>query len=187
MGVKTQISQLKAGSVLSETQYYEVLGVDHHNERVLVVNERGKEMQIGFTIIEEGTYSAEQFTETVELNRTDLIKKFTECGDTIFTVNYHKKPDIKDINAAIDSLNDGKILPIKKMKEIIANVYKGEERTLTGYSMSTETGFGRSKVIDMTIKYKPSDKGYDNRIREVDHRTLNYLIYKNVKYVCTSK
>jgi hypothetical protein len=53
-------------------------------------------------------------------------------------------------------------------KEILA----GKETTVIGHLSKTEGKLGRSLVIDL-----PS-KGY----KQVDHRTLKWLIIRNVKY-----
>lgn len=188
--IKSQVAKLKIGDRLSETQYYEVLatGSPVVNGTIKVKNERGFEFSIGYGIVEEGIYSADQYNEEVFVTRTELIERFSKCGDTVFTVNYHKQPEVKTINEAIESANKGKILPIAELKKIVKEAYKGEERTLTGYLISVETGFGRSLVIDLkadTSKSTPAtaDKpAYDARIRQVDHRSLNFLVQKNIKY-----
>ena len=61
-------------------------------------------------------------------------------------------------------MKDGKALA----KEILC----GKETTVIGHLSKTEGKLGRSLVIDL-----PS-KGY----RQVDHRTLKWLIIRNVKY-----
>ncbi len=186
--IKSQVAKLKIGDKLSETQYYEVTEVNQANRTVLVKNERGFDFGIGFSIVEEGIYSADQWNEEVFLTRTELIKRFAECGDTVFTVNYHKQAEMKTINDAIESANKGKIIPIAELKKIVKEAYKGEERTLTGYLISVETGFGRSLVIDLKADASKSTPAtaekaaWDSRIRQVDHRSLNFLIQKNIKY-----
>ena len=52
----------------------------------------------------------------------------------------------------------------------------GSNRTLVGRLAGTENIFGRSDVVDLT---KPADS---HRIRQVDHRTLQWLIFDGVKY-----
>lgn len=184
---KSDVSRLKVGDRLSETQYYEVLTIAPSGT-VEVKNERGFTFGIGYGIVEEGIFSADQFNEEVFLTRTELIKRFAECGDTVFTVNYHKQAEMKDINDAIESVNRGKILPIAEIKKLVKTAYKGEERTLTGYLISVETGFGRSLVIDLKADASKSTPAtaekaaWDSRIRQVDHRSLNWLIQKNIKY-----
>lgn len=178
---RSSFDKIQKGDRLSETQYYEVIAVG--SGAIAVKNERGFEFQISSGIVEEGMYSAGQFNETVELTRTELIEVFSKVGDTVFKVNFNKQPSATSINDAIESANKGKIIPIKDhLKKLVKDAYKGEERTLTGYLISVETGFGRSMVIDLEADISKTTPEWDSRIRQVDHRTLNWLIWKNVKY-----
>lgn len=54
---------------------------------------------------------------------------------------------------------------------------EGEERTLRGRLVHPEPLLGRSMVEDLDL---PKDK---HRLRQVDHRTIKYLIVDGVKYV----
>ena len=177
---KSQFSNIPTGSYLSETQYYKV--IENTPTSIRVQNERGFEFTIGKNIVEEGIYTAHQYKEEKQITRTELISIFSSIGDTVFTVCFNKQPTVEAINSAIESANKGKIIPIKELKKIVKEAYKGEERILRGYLVQVETGFGRSMVIDLE-----ADKGtrpdYDGRLRQVDHRTLKWLIYKNVKYI----
>lgn len=177
---RSDFKQIRKGDFLSETQYYEVKNVTP--DQIAVVNERGFEFNIGRAIVEEGLFSATQFTETVKVSRTELIEIFHGVGDTVFQVCFNKQPTADAINEAIESANKGKILPINELKRLVKQAYKGEERILIGYLVKTETGFGRSMVIDLEANTSKSTPEWDSRLRQVDHRTLNWLIYKNIKY-----
>ena len=183
MEKKCSVNQLGLGDKLSETQYYEVIKIDSMS--IKVRNERGMEFQVSNAIVEEGMYSAHQVSvepeHNLEVTRTELIEIFRNVGDTVFTVCFNKQPDADTINEAIESLNNGKILPIKEMKKVVKEAFKGEVRVLTGYLINTETGFGRSMVIDLNLA-RGTNPNWDARIRQVDHRSLNYLIWKNTKY-----
>jgi hypothetical protein len=52
---------------------------------------------------------------------------------------------------------------------------EGELRKLVGYLINVENGFGRSNVVDLEVKT-------GHRMRQVDHRTIEDLILKNVRY-----
>ena len=185
---KTDVSSLQVGEFMSETQYYKVVDIigDNPNRSVLVENERGMKFSISADIVEEGIFSASQAAEVVELTRTELIEVFKHVGDTVFTVCFNKQPAADEINTAIESLNKGKIVSIKEMKKTVKEAFKGEERVLTGYLISTETGYGRSMVIDLALS-RGDNPNWDSRIRQVDHRTLSWLISKNVKYIIKKK
>lgn len=178
---KSKFKELTRGEFLSETQYYEVKSISPTD--VTVINERGYEFTIGSGIVEEGIYSASQFKGTLEVTRTELIEIFSKVGDTVFTVCYNKQPSADAINDAIESANKGKIIPVADLKKLVKNAYKGEIRTLIGYLISVETGFGRSLVIDLEADKSKSTPEWDSRLRQVDHRTLNWLIHQNIKYI----
>ena len=177
---KSDFKKIQNGEFLSETQYYEVKSKSLSDVRV--INERGFEFSIGSGIVEEGVYSASQFNDEVQVTRTELIEIFSGVGDTVFTVCYNKQPKAEDINDAIASANKGRILPIKDLQKLVTDAYKGEVRVLVGYLVKVETGFGRSLVIDLDADKTKSTPEWDSRLRQVDHRTLKWLIYKNVKY-----
>ena len=57
---------------------------------------------------------------------------------------------------------------------------EGELDEITGHLMQSENNFGRSKVIDLN-----APAGFN--VRLVDHRTIEYIIFKNIKYVHAKK
>lgn len=184
---KSQITKIKRETVLSEIQYYTV--VDVVSDIVKVRNERGFEFHIQNKIVEEGSFSADQFDKQEKITKTEMGELFSSIGDTVFTVNFNKQVKKEDVKAALDTLYANKGGAIisksdfdKKVKSILSNVYEGEERTLVGYRISSDVVLGRSTVIDLNIVADPS-KTYDVRLRQVDHRSINWLIYKNVKYI----
>jgi len=183
---KSDITKLKKGDKLSEIQYYEVLAVGTNS--VAVKNERGMEFNISSSIVREGIFSANQFTETKELTKTELADLFSHIGDTVFTVNFNKQLKDKDAREGLFGLYanaGGTILSEKeyqtKVKEVLKSVFKGEERTLIGYRIGSDFNLGRSHVIDLQAE-KGTNPEWDSRIRQVDHRSINYVIYKNTKF-----
>ena len=53
---------------------------------------------------------------------------------------------------------------------------EGGLTTMTCHLVDVENNLGRSTVIDLSAKT-------DNKFRQIDHRTIQYIIFKNVKYV----
>lgn len=180
---KSRVANVNVGDYLSETQYYRV--TSKQSSKINVENERGFSFGVSNNIVEEGMYSANQFTEEKKVSRTELINIFSKVGDTVFTVNFNKQPKEKDISNALIKINGGKFASNAEIRRLVKEAYQGEERTLTGYLLSTETGFGRSSVIDLEAE-RGSNPEWDGRQRQVDHRTLNWLIHKNVKYIVKS-
>lgn len=170
---RTEFANLKVGDRLSETQYYEVLEVD--GTKVKVRNERGFEFGVSSAIIEEGMYSANFFNETKKVTRTALVNILEDAGDTIFTVNFHKKPDETTVMDVLKKCQIGDLHDNAKLKKLTEQLIHGESRTLTGYLLHTEPKMGRSQVVDLT-------KSGPHNSRLVDHRTINWMIYKSIKY-----
>jgi hypothetical protein len=177
---RCDFAQLKAGDRLSETQYYEVTDVT--DEGISVRNARGYSLDIAKSVVEEGMYSASQFEEERRISRTELSEILEQAGDTAFTVNFNKqikeRDALNEIQAAFNEIPNKSSDEIQDLLKIAARrAIKGEERTLLGYLLRSEPKMGRSQVVDLEV---PPGR---NRIRLVDHRTLNWLILKKIKYI----
>jgi hypothetical protein len=57
---------------------------------------------------------------------------------------------------------------------------EGEVCEITGHLVDCENLMGRSTVIDLNAPVS-------NNFRQVDHRTIDYIIFKNVKYTLGKK
>lgn len=62
------------------------------------------------------------------------------------------------------------------MSKFAKDVIEGEECTLVCHLVKAEASLGRSTVIDISTSSP-------NKFRQVDHRTINYIIINNCKYV----
>lgn len=171
---RTDASQVNVGDYLSETQYYKVIGISA--SKINVENERGFKFNVSKNIVEEGMYSAGQFTQTKKLPRSKVVEVL-ESANAIFTVNFNKLATDKTIAAKLNNVPLSTFGDPSELKKLSKELVLGEERTLIGYLQQTEPKLGRTKVVDLEV---PSGE-YNSRL--VDHRTLNWLIYKNVKYI----
>lgn len=61
------------------------------------------------------------------------------------------------------------------MKELTKSIVEGESCEIVGHLVESENNLGRSLVIDLNA---PAN----NNFRQVDHRSIEYIIFKNVKY-----
>ena len=181
---KIEVSELKKGDIVSETQYYQVTGnnvngITGHN--INFINERKFAIQVGVVIVENDMFSANQFTEVIKVTATQLAEIFAKVGDSVFEVSFQKIPQGKDINDMLSTLNGGKFSSNKEIKEAVVKAYKGQERILRGYMCNVDSIMGRARVVDLEVKLAEGseDPGY----RLVDFRHLNYLINRGVKYV----
>ena len=174
---KCAFDKIKAGDKLSMTYYLNVIRKYPERNSIEVEDQNGMVFQVqGKELIEETINSASQWTESKTVSRTEAIEILESAGDTVFSVNFNKLPDEKSVQeilggyAILDFANE------KAMKRLSKEILKGQERTLVGYLVNTEAKMGRSTVVDLEIP-----KGQHN-LRQVDHRTLNWIILKNVKY-----
>jgi len=86
-----------------------------------------------------------------------------------------------------DRYTDNKILIREKIAEILVRSFNrpfsvnfvkkdGTNRTIRARLVSSEHLMGRSMVEDLDIDI------YNSRLRQVDHRTINWLIVDGIKY-----
>lgn len=171
--LKSLKKNYNVGDKLSRLSYITILR--KYPDYITVVNESGIQWSIEHEIVEAECYTAHSYNDTKAVTRSELIDIFNQTGDAIYTVNFNKQPKIEDAYEAI--CNKGKLETNKVMAEALSLAMKGEERTLVGYTIKREIAWGRSMVVDLNQIYP------DEKIRQVDHRTLNWLICKNIMYV----
>jgi hypothetical protein len=170
-----EFGKMRVGHYLSYTSYLQVKGI--HGMNVDVQDERG----ISFSIIQptsternnlvtNSMHSADTYFETKFVSRTELLEVFTKAGDAVYTVDYRKQVDPMK---AFETLKTGnKLKSHEEQKKDLKKALEGEKRTLIGHTISSETGLGRSLVYDLV------NKG----LKQVDHRTIDSLILKGIKY-----
>lgn len=126
------------------------------------------------------TWSADHFDQEVKCTMTELSGLLECARDTIFKVAFKKKVDPKDLEASLmacafkDISNDGKLKALSK------GMTEGEACEITGHLVDVDNSLGRSTVIDLNAKAP-------NNFRQVDHRTIDYIILRNVKYALGRK
>jgi hypothetical protein len=179
---RIKAQDLQIGEYLSDIQYYRIIKIDE--ESVSVTNQRGFESYIDKEIVAEGMYSASQYETEKLVTRTEICEQLEQAGNHIFTVNFYKQVKTKDIEEKLlkviqshKSNSFSEVEIIKTLKKASKTLLEGEERTLIGYLSKVEPKVGRSTVIDLELS---RDK---YRIRQVDHRTINWLVLKNIKYI----
>lgn len=94
-----------------------------------------------------------------------------DANSKCFTVCFTTKVDDKMV---VEKLKDvkGKLNAAKAL-ELAKELLKGKESTLTARLSRADGKLGRSLVIDLPTQ------GY----RQVDHRTLRWLIVDGIKYI----
>jgi len=172
---KTKFNEIAVGDYLSETQYYQV--TKKTNDRITVSNERGFSFDISNKIVEEGILSANQFNQEKKVARSEIVERLENAKDMIFTVNFNKLPNEKSLLERLQNVKISDLGSETELKKLAKDMVKGELRTMVGHLNHSEPRMGRSSVTDLEIPVG------QHRNRLVDHRTINWLIINNVKYV----
>ena len=173
----TKFANLKVGEKLSELQYYTVDKITGNEVDLKLDN--GQIATVDSKYAEACLISASQFDSEVTINRTDAINLLGASANLALTVNFNTKVDPKDIKAAKKTIADaleGKIkLSVKQANELIDSITEGKDRTMVGRHSGEFNEFGRLKFIDMQA-------GSGFNFRQVDPRTVNWMIIKGIKY-----
>lgn len=106
-----------------------------------------------------------------KMSRTQVIEKLLEAGECVLTVHFNKKVDDKHVKEILSKTNSNTDLK-KLSKEIVI----GKECEMTCYLTSSDNQLGRSSVIDLNAPHGMN-------FRQIDHRTINWMVLRNVKYV----
>ena len=116
-------------------------------------------------------YNASVYAKEEKLALTKVVKILKEANSTAFTVNFNCKIDEKAVQEklAATSAQD-----IKDAKAYAKQLLLGRESTIIGRLVKTEGKLGRSLVVGLERA---------NNFAQVDHRHINWIIIKNVKYI----
>jgi len=83
-------SKIRAGEVISYTDYLTVVSVNSRESSVDVTNIKGQKFTIRGKDLIEGMNSANQFAVTTKVSRTEMANILTNVGDKVFTVVFNK-------------------------------------------------------------------------------------------------
>lgn len=120
--------------------------------------------------------SANHFAKEVPMNMTDLAELLENAGDTAFTVSFRKKVTEDLVQEKLSATSAKELKDSGFLNKLSKALIDGEECVMTCHLIEAESSLGRSTVIDLTTKSA-------NKFRQVDHRTINYIIINNTKYV----
>lgn len=108
---------------------------------------------------------------------TELVEILNGAGDTIFTIQFKTQADPAKV---VEKLKTMKLKEIKddeaEIRKLSRSLVEGETVTVVGHLADGSQQLGRTLVIDVEAGYK-----------QVDHRTIQFIILKNVKYTLGRK
>jgi hypothetical protein len=125
-------------------------------------------------------WSADHFEKEVKCTMSDLSELIQTCSDTIFKVQFRKKVDADNIQKKFSGFKFADLKKVEEVKKISKTITEGEVVEITGHLLESENNLGRSLVVDL-------DAPKSNNIRQVDHRTIQFIIFRNVKYTLGRK
>lgn len=185
------VEKLKKGSILSETSFFivdEVVG-----NSVKVTDDFGNKVVITSQYVEDILNFADQSSKEEKLLITKLAELFINSPRIAMTVAFMKKDTPKTKTAIkeekakmVEKFQNAKVSEIATLVEEftenpIKDIIPGELRVMKGRHCGNVDDLGRVAFVDME-QNKEVGKDYDSRLRQVDPRTIQYLIVGNTKY-----
>ena len=184
-------NQLKKGSILSETSFFVVKEVNSNG--ITVLDDFSNEITIGNEYVEKVLSSADLFDKEEKKTMTELADLFINSPRIAMTVAFFKKDTAKtkkaydaEKQAKIDEISNAKVSDVPRLlsdliENPISKVIPGELRVMKGRHYGHVDDLGRVNFVDME-QDKGSKPDFDARMRQVDPRTIQYIIVGGVKY-----
>ncbi len=176
----------KTKEILSETQFYIVKEVK--GDVLHLTNDEGKEITVSKEYAEKCLKSASQFDIVEKVSRTELIAIFLNSTNRAITVCFNKQTNPEDARKSLYDLysnKGGKLVSEDdfktKVDDVLKSVMTGKERVMIGRHYGKLTEHGRYNFIDMEAE-KDTSKSYETRMKQIDPRTLNFIIVDDKKY-----
>ena len=168
--VQSVVDDLAVGQYFSLLRYGRITGFA--DGAVLVATDDGSEWRISKTIVAKSCFTAHQFSATQMLTATQLAERFERAGDHVWSVCFRKQPDP---NVVADELlsADVQSMTQAQRRRLARQLLAGEQRTMIGRIVNHRLDVnGRVLVMDLE----------QNALRLVDPRTLEWFVYRNVRY-----
>ena len=185
-----KISNLKPGSILSETSFYKVSRVEKNE--VIVVDEAGNDITISKMYAEGILNSADQYSKEEKKTKTELADILLNNPRVAMTVEFYKADVAKtkkafeaEKSAAITKIQNAKVSEVEKLlAELIENpitkTIPGELRVMKGRHEGHVDDLGRLSFTDM--EQAKGTSHHDARLRQVDPRSIQAITVNDVRY-----
>ena len=174
--------KVEIGQVLSEVQYLKVEAIN--GDKIDFKTKTGAIWTMGGqTFLEklaENSFSADHYDREVTVCMTELANIMSSNRGTVFKAVFSKKLQETNVQNQLAEIDFDSLSDSKKLDEISKNIFAGETREIVGYAVGGDNVLGRTHVIDL-------DAPLENNSRQVDHRTIQSIIIKNVKYTLGKK
>jgi hypothetical protein len=161
---------------------------------VIVSDEHGNnEITLGNNYVEKILSGADYYDKEESKTRTELIELFDSNPRVAMSVGFFEKDKEKtqrdykaEVQAATDRATKATMSELPGIiKDLIDNpiskTIPGSFRVMKGRHYGVYNEHKRMSFIDMEVT-KNTSAGSDNRTRQVDPRTIEYIIVNGVKY-----
>ena len=165
--------KFEVNQYFSQTAYLKV--IDIQSDRITVENSYGNQLYVSKDIL-ANMFSASHFSKEVAMNMTGLAELLQSVQDHVFTVSFRKQATEDKAIELLKNADKNALKDQKQLSQLSKDIVSGSNCTLTCHMIEVENNLGRSLVIDLDAK-SPS------KFRQVDHRTIEHIIFQNVKYV----
>ena len=185
-----KVDKLEKGTVLSETSFYKVTKVE--SDHVVVNTDDGVEVKLSNAYVEKILDVADYFDSEEKKTATELADILLNNPRVAMTVAFYKKDETKpkkvyeaEKKAKIEEIQSASLANASKLLEDlienpISKVIPGELRIIKGRHEGHQNDLGRLHFVDMNLEKTAKDR--DDRERQVDPRTIQYVIVRGVKY-----
>jgi len=183
-----KLAQLKTGSILSETSFYVVKEVKKGS--IVVIDDNKNEISIGDKYVEAILASADIFDKEEKKSMTELAELFIGSPRIAMTVAFMKKSTEKtkkayeaEKAAKITEIQNARVSDVPALlntliENPITKTIPGELRVMKGRHYGELDDLGRMHFVDMELPITDAS----SRIRQVDPRTIQYIIVGGTKY-----
>jgi hypothetical protein len=176
---KSNARKLSTGDHWSRNSYGRIVAV--HQDEIIVENDQGTRWAIDPPLFEAEFTTADQFTETKKVTRTEMVQKIVSSARVAMTIYFRKQADPKDLKAVVKTLLDGvgkgaSVPNDRALGKLLKDATAGAERTMIGRHFGTTDEFGRIQFLD--VEGASSGVG----LKTVDPRTVEWAVIENVRY-----
>lgn len=163
---KWNSTKLAVGNWFSGTRYFRAV---EEKDNQIKMRSEGQDITVSRDILEQQMYNASVFDTEEKISLTKVASALEKAGEACFTACFNTKVDEKEVASRLAKATQDEL---KNSKALASEILTGKEHTLVGRLSKGESKLGRSLVIDLPTQF----------YRQVDHRTLRWLVLKNVKY-----
>lgn len=187
--IQIPVNQLKVGDIVSATEFRKISWVSPTFDKFKFVNLREDAAQREWVVTSSRPYqccSANAYSKTIKVNKSDMAKRFMSVHDDVFTVkfmvNFSREKLAAELQAIQNDMsNMSALASTRDYNRLADRMLASSERTVIGRLVSSDAALGYSLIDDLG-KTNPKANHLAN-FNSVNHREILELIVRDVRYV----